>query len=513
MNSERHPDGAAARKTTAEELMYIATTEIIDDESQDPEVRMELMSVLQDINGQMENCPEVEALGKARIRVAEEKFGATDMRLARAWADHSEFLLSRQRYDEARAATLKAIELLDAQGDRDSLLRGRCEVQLGYIALATFDGDPGESVGHYRAAIRILEKLPLDQQLARAWFGIARTHEVTLRYEDAIAAIKRGIALAIEANSPQSAAVADGYQLLSRALLRVYRFDEAEQRLAQATELFKFAHGTDHGATVGAAIDLGRIQVYRGRHRSAAEGLERLLATWNRDSVQYFFQAQQARLVLANATLGIGDFARTHQLLDACNIALREKHNARSVVATHRQRAVLALEESRYADALSSIDRAMAENARGPYARSAVTYPIFTYRAEALAGLGRVDEARSALAEAEILLEKFDQDPDRVDTQIARLARVSADLADKRVDDARAGAAEALGRIQAAKRRAELWNIEELAQRRVAAAELAAGNRTTACAALDAAIALRSANALPTDPRLVASRALKKRCI
>ncbi|HEU5135244.1 MAG TPA: protein kinase [Steroidobacteraceae bacterium] len=511
-NSERHPDGAAARKTTAEELMGIATAEILADESQDPAVRLELMSVLHTINAQMENFPEQEALGKARIRVAEETFGAGDARLAEAWIDHSEFLRTRQRLDEARAAVLKAIELLEAQGDRGSLLRGRCEVQLAQIGLGTSNADPVEAVSHFQEAIRILEKLPPHHELVAAWLGLARTYEMTLRFEEAIAADERGIALAIAVDGPRSNAAGGGHQQLSRALLQTYRFEEAERHLAQAVEIFTFVQGPEGGYTMIAALDVGRTQVRRGRHRLAAEGLEKALANRVRVSGQDDLWTQQTRLALTSATLGIGDFARTRQLLDDCNIALREKHNARSIMATNRQAAALAIEESRYAEALSLIDRAIAENARGANARSAVTYPILTYRAEALAGLGRVDEARRALAEAEVLLEKFDKDPDRVDTQTARLARVSVDLADKRVDDARAGAAEALRRIQASKRRADLWNIEELAQRRLASAELAAGNRSAACTALDAAIALRSANALPADPRLAASRELRKNC-
>jgi hypothetical protein len=511
-NSERHPDGAAARKATAEELMDIATAEILAEESQDPAVRLELMSMLHAINGQMEKYPEQEALGNARIRLAEEKFGAADVRLAEAWADQSEFLRSRQRFDEARAAAMKAIELLEAQGDRGSLLRGRCEVQLGQIGWGTFDGKSTEAVDHFLAAIRILEKLPPDHQLVRAWLGLARTYELTLRFDDAIAANERGIAMAIEVDGPKTTAVAGGHQQMSRALLQVYRFEEAEQHLAQAVEIFTFVHGADGGFTMSAALDVGRTQLRRGRHRSAAEGLEKVLANRVRESGQDDFWTQQTRLALTSATLGLGDFARAHQLLNDCNDALREKHNARSILGTHRHGAALAIEESRYADAMRLLDLAVAENARGPNSRSAVTYPLFTYRAEALAGLGRVDDARGALAEAEALLKEFDQDPDKIDTQIAQLARVSVDLADKRVADARTGAARALSRIQASKRRGDLWNIEELAQRRLAAAERAGGNKAAACAALDAAISLRSANALPTDPRLAASRALKNSC-
>ncbi len=511
-NSERHPDGAVARKTTAEELMDIATTEILAEDSRDPAVRMELMSVLHEINGQMEKYPEQEALGKARIRVAEERFGAADARLAEAWIDHSEFLRSRQRFDEARAAALKAIELLEAQGDHSSLLRGSCEVQLGQIGWGTFDGKSTEAVDHFLEAIRILEKLPPDHQLVRAWLGLARTYELMTRYEESIAANERGIAMAVKVDGPQTTGVAGGHQQLSRALLQVYRFDEAEQHLAEAVEIFTFVNGADGGFTMNAALDVGRTQVRRGRHRAAAEGLEKVLANRVRASGQDDFWTQQTRLALTSATLGIGDFARTHQLLDDCNTGLREKHNARTIIGTHRMGATLAIEESRYADALSLLELAAAENAKGPNARSAVTYLILTSRAEALVGLRRADDARRTLADAELLLTEFDKDPDKVDTQLARLARVSADLADKRVDDARAGAAEALETIRASRRRADLWNVEELAQRRLAAAELAGGNKTAGCAALDAAITLRSTHALPTDPRLAAARTLRKTC-
>jgi len=511
-NSERHPDGAAARKTTAEELMDIATAEILADDSQDPAVRTELMTVLHEINGQMEKYSEQEALGKARIRLAEEKFGLADARLAEALADHSEFLRSRQRFDEAREAALRALGILDAQGDRGSLLRGLCEVQLGQIAWGTFDGDATMGIAHFQAAIRILERLPPDHQLVRAWLGLARTYEQSRRYEEAVAANQNGIAMGIRADGPKTTGVAGGHQQMSRALLQLYRFEEAEQHLAKAVEIFTFVHGADSGFTMIAALDVGRTQVRRGRHRAAAEGLEKVLANRIRAYGPNDFWTQQTRLALMSATQGIGDFARTHQLLEESNVALREKHNARLTVATHRQSAVLALEESRYADALSLLDLAVAENAKGPNARSAVTYMLLAYRAEALTGLGRVGEARRSLAEAEPLLEEFDQDPDKVDTQIVRLIRVSADLAEKRVADARAGAASALARLQASTRRTDLWNFEELAQRRLAAAELAGGNKPAACAALDAAIALRSAHALPTDPRLAAARALKKSC-
>jgi hypothetical protein len=154
----------------------------------------------------------------------------------------------------------------------------------------------------------------------------------------------------------------------------------------------------------------------------------------------------------------------------------------------------------------------MAELAKSAQANTGVAYGLLIYRAGALAGAGRSAEARQSLLDAEPLLDKFDDDPDKVDTQKARLVRSQVELADQHPAEARQFAVDALARLQNSRRRAEIWDVEELAQRQLAQAEFAAGNPAAACTALDQAIRLRSANALVTDPRLTAARELRTAC-
>ena len=510
-NSTRNPDGAAARKTTAEELMSIATRQILEDMKLDPAVRVDLMTTLHGINGQMEKYPEQEALGKERIRVVAENFGAADIRLADAYNDHAEFLRTRGRADEAMAAVTKAMELREAQGDHTSWTRGVSEVELGQITYGTWSGTGPGPIEHFLAAIAILGKLPPEHQFVRAHLGLARAYEFAQRMDEAIEWNARGIALAQKIEGPKALAVAGGHQQMARALAGSSRLTEAEEHLNQAVEIFTFINGPESGFTTMAAIDVGRIQVRRGQQRKAAEGLEKVLATRIRIDGPDDIWVQQTRIALAGATLPIGDFARTRELLDYSMRVLAKSKNVRLKAMVGRQRATLAIEERQPAEALKYLDFAAEMEAQVPK-RTPITYMILTNRAEAFTALNRIDEARAALAKAVELQTELDQDPEKFDTLYTQLVRAGVDLTDNRPTDAQAGAAEVLQRVQSSPRRADQWTLEELAQRRLAAAELAAGNKHKACEALDAALALRRANALPMDPRIAATKALKREC-
>lgn len=230
-NSTRHPDGAEARKTTAEELTDIATKEIIEDQSQDPDLRLEMMTVLHEINGQMDKLDEQGALGRERIRLAEEKFGVADIRLADALNDHGEFLRGRGLAGEARAAVQRAVQLREAQGDFTSWTRGVSELELGQIELGDWDGKSNLPVEHYEQAIAILGKMSPTHELVRAYLGLARAYEFKDDYAQAIERNARGIALATEVDGPKALAVAGGHQQMARALAYAYRYDEAEHHL------------------------------------------------------------------------------------------------------------------------------------------------------------------------------------------------------------------------------------------------------------------------------------------
>jgi serine/threonine-protein kinase len=511
-NSTRHPDGAEARKTTAEELMDIATKEIIEDRSQDPDLRLEMMTVLTDINGQMEKFDAQDALGRERIRLAEEQFGEADIRLADALNDRGEYLRGRGRAAEARAAVQRAVQLREAQGDSSSWTRGVSELELGQIELGDWDGKSNLPVEHYERAIAILGKLPPAHELVRAYLGLARAYEFKRDYAQAIERNARGIALAIEVDGPKTISVAGGHQQMARALTYSYRYDEAEHHLVRAVEIFTFIQGADGGFTTNARLDVGRLKNRRGRYLEAIELLAPMLehrlildgpdTSWVRG----------IRGGLATSTYHVGDFARTRQLLDASRASFMKQKNLQTRALVEKAQAALANEEGRHADALRNADDAMRLLAQSPGARSATTYLILLERAEALIGLGRLDEARATLEETAPLLAEFDKSPDGVEGLYIQLAFAGLHLRARELARARMVASDVLARVQAASQRAEAWALEDLAQRRLAAIETAMGNRQAACAALGASIALRSRNALATDPRLIAARKLRATC-
>jgi hypothetical protein len=133
-------------------------------------------------------------------------------------------------------------------------------------------------------------------------------------------------------------------------------------------------------------------------------------------------------------------------------------------------------------------------------------------RAEALIALGRHREARAVLADATRVLEKGEADPVKPFLLLVQLVEASADLAERRPELARATAQRVLATLAAQERRSEFWVTEEFAHRQLAAADFALGNKGEACRSLDAAIGLRTANALATDPRLLAARREREAC-
>jgi serine/threonine-protein kinase len=510
-NSALHPDGAAARKTTAEQLMDIATRRLLAEQDQDPELRLELMSVLHNIVGQLEKYPEQEALGLERIQVAGRHFGAADVRLANAWNDHSEFLRSRGRFAEARAAATKAVELREAQGDGQSWTRGVSEVQLGQIAYGEWDGQGEEPIAHFRRAIGIFDTQPPTHEQVRAWLGLARSYEYVMRFEEAIDANRRGIDLAIRVDGPRTTSVAGGHQQMSRVLAKRFRLQEAEQHLARAVEIFTFAHGPENGFTMNARLDVGRTLVRRGRFLEAAAGLEEVLAVYLRVQGPSNYWTQQVRLALASATIGSGDFARTDRLLLDCLEEMTSDANRRMQPGVFRLLAASRVEQGRFADALEYLDRADLSRLP-PAALPAFKAQFSLTRAHALAGAGRGREAQAEIEAAMASIAESDQDPDKFDTLLAHLAEARVALARRDPVRARDRARAVLDRLAASSRRADGWHIEEQAQRRLAEAEFASGNTSAACVALDEAIRLRSDHALATDPRLAAARRMRAAC-
>jgi serine/threonine protein kinase len=511
-NSERHPDGARARQTTAEELLDLASERILASTDQDPELRSELMGTLTGLNLTLEKYPRVKALANERLRMLTEKFGADDLRSVPAHLDLAEYLKTAEEYDEARAHAQSAIAILEKHGRHLSIERASAETKLGEIAYSTVDVKDPAPVNHYQAAIGILEQLPHGTELVAAQLGLARAFEYTERYDDSIVANRRGVELALEVNGPRHTSLAGAHQQLGRAYVMIDHLAEAAVELQKAVDVFTFAVGADNGFTTMARMDVGRLKVRRQQYRDCIEDLEKVLALKMRIDGDDDRWVQQARHALGRAYLGIGDFDRARVLLDTAVAHLAKSPQKSAFVIVTRARAQLAIEDGRPSDALADTRLALSMVGKAVGPRSLTAGHLLTTDGEALLALRRFDEANKSFTDALDILKVEDTDPVHGDTMAAELGIAATDLARQKFAITRDRAQAVVNALSTNARRAEFWVVEELANRRLAEAQLALGDGPGACAAVDAAIGLRSANALPTDPRLDQLRALRNKC-
>jgi serine/threonine-protein kinase len=506
-NSEAHPEGAQARLTSAEELLDIASHRILSKLDEDPDVRLELMATMGQLNLTLEKYPQVEALHRERVRLATERFGPNDARVAAALMDLAVFLRQRGQTADARRTIEEALGIMDALGDRSSLMRGHAQARLAQIVYMQSAAPDPTPIEYYKAALEVLERLPPSDQLVDATLGLARSYELARRWEDAIEANLRGIELSTRINGPQSIAVGGGHQQMARCLARLNRLDEAERSLEHAIEVFTFVVGRDNGYTISARRDAAAMKQLRGKHRDVIDELESVLAILLAKDGPTNHWVNQARLSLARALIAVGRFDRARVLLDD-GIQMSAQDPKRQVrVALLQTRAELAREQGRLDDALRDLDLARQVNQELSGSQDQLVAALLAEKGDVLVSARRFDDAVALLDEAGRLLANTETDvrgPERLRVAIALAA---ADSARGRHDDARNAARKVLAEIDGQTRPDELWLLQERAHRIFGAASLALNEREVGCRALESALSLRRCNSLPGDARLQGSEA------
>jgi serine/threonine-protein kinase len=512
-NSEYHPDGARARQTTAEELLDIASERILKPDDRSPELRAELMGILGGLNATLDKLDRAETLYRQQLATVEKAFGRDDRRVVGPLLDLADGLIEVEKLDEARALALRAQTLLEAAGEQASVDRARVEHVLGYAAYyTTVTADVDEALQHFSTEVRILERLPPSIELANAWCGLGKAQIDEGRFAETLQSFDRCRMLAEQLRGPRDADVAVAHQLMAAALTRMRRLSEGEAHLNKALSILSFTSGTDSTRVALVCMDLARLQLQQGRYREAAVTFEQVLGTLQAVFGTEDGTVRTAKLGLGRALFSSGDFTRADAVLGQGLEWVKDGRKPHQRVLMSQTRAWLRLDQDRPAEALADIELAQELVATTDAGRGLPTAQVNTTRAEALAALRRSRDAQAALQEAAAILEGNDSDIAYPLIIGVQLAQVSIDLAQGRSAAAAAGAMAAIESLRKREDRATLWALEETAQRRLAQAQLMAGNSTQACASLDASIALREPNAVPQDPRLAQARKLRARC-
>ena len=336
----------------------------------------------------------------------------------RTWLSLGEVEAWRGRHDASRRAFARAVELLGS-ADPGAL----AEAELRYARLWRGAAcDPVESHRHYRAALDALEDAPgeVDPARAEALAGLAWTEAVAGSVDAAEVALERVQGL-VGRSRPPDLLVGDIGNARGQILIRRGRIAESYAPLIAAADASRAAGRADmsYGALTWAACAAAAAGDFE-RSLSLVDRTLRLMRREGLASLEGLLHSARANVL---ARLGRADEARA---------AVRREHELAERLDDPRLGALAAYDEGMLELALGDHRRA-ADLLGDALVRGApVSRPLARLaRAEALAGLGRCDEADEELRQ--VAFEPVTPS-DFPDTLVARMARVQGLIAAARGD-------------------------------------------------------------------------------
>jgi serine/threonine-protein kinase len=283
-NSVSHPDGASARRTTAEQLLAQSAAEIRSRLRDQPEVRAELLGVMARLYASLDLQKEALPLIEDRLAQARELHGARSIPVARVLSDLAYSQVQIGDYAAAKRSAGEARDIFQALGDQASLEHA---LALGSLAQAAYrTGEPGAQYvrDNYAAALALIERHhPRSRWHVEMLMGMQRAANLMSRFDEALGYCDRALAL-IDQGKVESDGMVRGsvLQIRGNALTWLARFEEAERSMRAAITEYDRAGGRDHSFAADGRRELGTMLMWNGRRAEARELLGDALATQER---------------------------------------------------------------------------------------------------------------------------------------------------------------------------------------------------------------------------------------
>lgn len=309
-NRVDHPDGVAARDTTAAQLLAVGAQRIRGELGDVPDVRAELLTTLGQLYYDLLLPEPALELQREALATLTQAHGDNDARVVDARVRLGVSLVESAGDNDEGAALLKqALAQLDASGRGQDPMAAQAAQILGQWAYRTLPAEDPAARGYFERALAIYRRVPghADGQML-CWQGLARVDE----YRGDLAAAERGYKQAL-AVAPLAADnhvdVAGTYQQYGDLLRKLQRFDEAEKNLREALRLFMGAVGAEHPLTVDARRELGLLLSAAGKPAEGIAMLEDVLQLQSRiRGADDGAMTTSARFDYASALVGYGRF-------------------------------------------------------------------------------------------------------------------------------------------------------------------------------------------------------------
>lgn len=515
-NTVNNPDGAAARQTTAEQLLDSGAQAIGTQLADQPEVRGELFDTVADLYDQLEDFDKVATLEREQLADLQRRDGdRPSTQKAAAQAELGRALAMTSRYADAEAQLRAALQTMDRLHDSRSPARVQALTSLGLVAYHTRPaGDPAAR-DYTQAALDILEKYnPRSSDVLSAVQLLARIAEERGEDTEAERGYRKFVALAQSADfRDEPVALADADSDLGGFLAGKHRYAQAAPMLSDAVAVLEKAAGPEHPSTVLAKCEFARVLAAMNRRDEAAALLGQALATLERNQAAGGVPAiAPTRVQLAGLELARGRFRQADALL-AHNLTMfltqgaDELHYRAATLGLH---ASVLFEMGRIAEAGRELDQSEQLLARAGNPNSAVHSSNLVTAARLAMMRGDPGDVAGMFRHAMTPPQPDEGLPD---------AYLSANLGliETQLQSSEAGALKAaqdlLDRILASPDRAFIADWEARSQQLLGAALLRSGQAVVAEPHLLRAVELRSSLDDPDSPWLAQARVGLATCL
>ena len=284
-------------------------------------------------------------------------------------------------------------------------------------------------------AIALADDLPVDaSEMMALYSDMGGVFHDQGRHEDAAAQYERALEIAQQIYPTVHTWQARQRSNLGTSLVGMGRVDDAERVLVEALAIYDAVYGAQaHPRVAAANNNLGRMLEEAGRYESAEPYLQRA-----REMARELFGTADPRYVLATGNLG--NLYQEAGKLDQAEPLLQESLDLRIQLLGPEHRmvgvgkgllAALRLDQGRYAEALQLADEALSLYDQIGFDHPGANVVALSRKAEALAGLERLPEARNAFERALVIAEA---QPDDTGTHRCELLAAYARFLDAQDD-------------------------------------------------------------------------------
>ncbi len=399
-NSSNQKDPVKARATTARELLDIGAKKIDTEMNDAPEAKLGVINLLADLYGELALRQDEIPLRRQAVDLTRQLHGAESVELVAALSALAGAMHGTDVEREREPLLREALAILDRKGDSQSIVRG---ILLQKFAEFYENTDQAKALDYAQQSVQLLAAHPPSAELAEAWYlqGLMQTY--TSKLDPAVASLNRAIEISSALEGVPNPKLIIFYYQLADTQRQIRNLAGADRSARQALNMALSVNGEDHIDAVRARMMLGKILIAEGH---VGEGLD--------------FLARAKRDVLR--LRGTEDPFHTPAVLETNGFA---QSDSGDVIA-----------------GLADLEAAAAIRSRVQSDRLQIAN-LKVAIADDLIDLGRIDEARRAIDEADNICEaeQCAQAKQAYYTRILNgitTARIRLALAEKRTEDARA---------------------------------------------------------------------------